>query len=61
MLKEKLLEDLKDAMKTKNVNKKNAVQMVRTEVSCASHKGRSEEIASFFIFSPLLFSVFSKV
>ena len=32
MLKEKLLEDLKDAMKTKNVNKKNAVQMVRTEI-----------------------------
>ena len=32
MLKEKLLEDLKDAMKTKNVNKKNAVQMVRTAI-----------------------------
>lgn len=32
MLKEKLLEDLKDAMKTKNVNKKNAVQMVRTVI-----------------------------
>lgn len=32
MLKEKLLEDLKDAMKTKNVNKKNAVQMVRTTI-----------------------------
>ena len=31
-LKEKLLEDLKDAMKTKNVNKKNAVQMVRTAI-----------------------------
>ena len=31
MLKEKLLEDLKDAMKTKNVNK-NAVQMVRTAI-----------------------------
>ena len=29
---EKLLEDLKDAMKTKNVNKKNAVQMVRTAI-----------------------------
>ena len=28
----KLLEDLKDAMKTKNVNKKNAVQMVRTAI-----------------------------
>lgn len=32
MLKGKLLEDLKDAMKTKNVNKKNAVQMVRTAI-----------------------------
>lgn len=32
MLKEKLLEDLKDAMKKKNVNKKNAVQMVRTAI-----------------------------
>ena len=32
MLKEKLLEDLKDAMKTKNVSKKNAVQMVRTAI-----------------------------
>lgn len=32
MLKEKLLEDLKYAMKTKNVNKKNAVQMVRTAI-----------------------------
>ena len=32
MLKEKLLEDLKDAMKTKNVNKKNEVQMVRTAI-----------------------------
>ena len=32
MLKEKLLEDLKDAMKTKNVNKKNAVRMVRTAI-----------------------------
>ena len=32
MLKVKLLEDLKDAMKAKNVNKKNAVQMVRTAI-----------------------------
>ena len=32
MLKEKLLEDLKNAMKEKNVNKKNAVQMVRTAI-----------------------------
>ena len=32
MLKEKLLENLKDAMETKNVNKKNAVQMVRTAI-----------------------------
>ena len=32
ILKEKLLEDLKDDMKTKNVNKKNAVQMVRTAI-----------------------------
>lgn len=32
MLKEKLLEDLKTAMKEKNVNRKNAVQMVRTAI-----------------------------
>ena len=32
MLKEKLAEELKDAMKTKNVNKKNAVQMVRVAI-----------------------------
>ena len=32
MLKEKLLNDLKVAMKEKNVNKKNAVQMVRTGI-----------------------------
>lgn len=32
MLKEKLLEDLKLAMKEKNINKKNAVQMVRTAI-----------------------------
>ena len=32
MLKEKLLEDLKSAMKKKNTNKKNAVQMVRTAI-----------------------------
>lgn len=32
MLKEKLLEDLKVAMKEKDVNKKNAVQMVRTAI-----------------------------
>ena len=32
MLKEKLLEDLKVAMREKNVNKKNAVQMVRTAI-----------------------------
>ena len=32
MLKEKLLEDLKQAMKEKNTNKKNAVQMVRTAI-----------------------------
>ena len=32
MLKEKLLNDLKEAMKEKNVNKKNAVQMVRTAI-----------------------------
>ena len=32
MLKEELMQDLKDAMKTKNVNKKNAVQMVRTAI-----------------------------
>ena len=31
-MKKRLLEDLKDAMKTKNVNKKNAVQMVRTAI-----------------------------
>lgn len=32
MLKEKLLNDLKDAMKAKDTNKKNAVQMVRTAI-----------------------------
>ena len=32
MLKEKLLQDLKEAMKNKDVNKKNAVQMVRTGI-----------------------------
>ena len=32
MLKEELLEDLKSAMKEKNTNKKNAVQMVRTAI-----------------------------
>ncbi len=32
MLKEKLMEDLKSAMKEKNTNKKNAVQMVRTAI-----------------------------
>ena len=32
MLKEKLLSDLKTAMKEKNVNRKNAVQMVRTAI-----------------------------
>ncbi len=32
MLKEKLLDDLKTAMKEKNVNRKNAVQMVRTAI-----------------------------
>ena len=31
-MKKKLLEDLKSAMKEKNVNKKNAVQMVRTAI-----------------------------
>ena len=32
MLKEKLLEDLKSAMKDKNVNRKNTVQMVRASI-----------------------------
>ena len=32
MLKEKLLEDLKQSMKEKNVNRKNVVQMVRTAI-----------------------------
>ena len=32
MLKEKLMEDLKTYMREKNVNKKNAVQMVRTAI-----------------------------
>ena len=32
MLKEKLLQELKEAMKNKDVNKKNAVQMVRTSI-----------------------------
>ena len=32
MLKEKLLEDLKNSMKEKNVNRKNVVQMVRASI-----------------------------
>ena len=32
MLKEKLLEDLKESMKDKNVTRKNVVQMVRAAV-----------------------------
>ena len=32
MLKEQLMQDLKDAMREKDVNKKNAVQMVRTAI-----------------------------
>lgn len=32
MLKEKLLEDLKTAMKEKNINRKNTVQMVRASI-----------------------------
>lgn len=32
MLKEKLLEDLKQAMKDKNINRKNVVQMVRAAI-----------------------------
>ena len=32
MLKEKLLEDLKSAMKDKNINKKNTIQMVRASI-----------------------------
>lgn len=32
MLKERLMEDLKSAMKEKNANKKNAIQMVRTAI-----------------------------
>ena len=32
MLKDKLLQDLKEAMKNKNTNKKNAVQMVRAAI-----------------------------
>lgn len=32
MLKEKLLEDLKQAMKNKNINRKNVVQMVRAAI-----------------------------
>ena len=32
MLKEKLLQDLKEAMKNKDVNRKNAVQIVRTGI-----------------------------
>ena len=32
MLKEKLLEDLKNAMKGKNTNRKNVVQMVRAAI-----------------------------
>ena len=32
MLKEKLMDDLKEAMRDKNTNKKNAIQMVRTAI-----------------------------
>jgi len=32
MLKEKLLEDLKNSMKDKNINRKNVVQMVRADI-----------------------------
>ena len=32
MLKEKLMDDLKEAMREKNTNKKNAIQMVRTAI-----------------------------
>ena len=32
MLKERLLQDLKDAMKNKNINKKNAIQMARAAI-----------------------------
>ena len=32
MLKEKLMEDLKDAMKNKEINRKNTVQMVRAAI-----------------------------
>ena len=32
MLKERLLEDLKNSMKEKNINRKNVVQMVRAEI-----------------------------
>ena len=32
MLKEKLLEDLKQSMKDKNINRKNVVQMVRAAI-----------------------------
>lgn len=32
MLKERLLEDLKNSMKEKNINRKNVVQMVRTAI-----------------------------
>lgn len=32
MLKERLLEDLKNSMKEKNINRKNVVQMVRAAI-----------------------------
>ena len=32
MLKEKLLEDLKNSMKEKNINRKNVIQMVRAGI-----------------------------
>ena len=32
MLKEKLLEDLKNSMKEKNINRKNVIQMVRAAI-----------------------------
>ena len=43
MLKEKLLEDLKECMKTKNTVRKNAIQMVRAAILQVEKEKRSTQ------------------
>lgn len=42
MLKEKLLEDLKNSMKEKNINRKNVIQMVRAAILQKEKDGKVE-------------------